>query len=75
MQAPLKHLFDDHDLFFLFCKMKYLLATQPDQGSGDVSGEKNHVENHVSGDKPEIKQKVTSAQIVPGGQIGSADRS
>ena len=33
---------------------------------------KGRVENHVSGDKPEIKQKVTYAQIVTGGQIGSA---
>ena len=30
------------------------------------------VENHVSGDEPEIEQKVTYAQIVTGSQIGSA---
>ena len=36
---------------------------------------KERVENPVSGDEPEIKQKVIYAQIVTGGQIGSADRS
>ena len=33
---------------------------------------KECVENHVSGDEPEIEQKVTYAQIVTGSQIGSA---
>ena len=33
------------------------------------------VENYVSGDKPDIEQKVTYAQIVTGSQIGSADGS
>ena len=36
---------------------------------------KERVENHFSGDGPEIDQKVTYAQIVTGSRIGSADGS
>ena len=36
---------------------------------------KERIENHVSRDKLEIKQKVTYAQIVTGDRIGSADGS
>ena len=36
---------------------------------------KERVENYVSGDTPEIEQKVTYAQIVTGSKIGSADGS
>ena len=36
---------------------------------------KERVENNVSGDEPEIEQKVTYAQIITGSLIGSADGS
>ena len=36
---------------------------------------KEHVEILVSGDEPEIKQKLTYSQILTGGQIRSADGS
>ena len=36
---------------------------------------KERVENHVSGDEPEIEQKVTYAQIVTRSRIGSSDGS
>ena len=34
---------------------------------------KECVENHVSGDEPETKKKVTYTQILTGSRIGSAD--
>ena len=34
---------------------------------------KERSENHVSGDEPEIEQKVTYAQIVTGNRIGKTD--
>ena len=36
---------------------------------------KEGVDNHVSGDEPEIEQKATYNQIVPGSRIGGADGS
>ena len=36
---------------------------------------KECVDNHVSGDDPGIKKKLTYAQIITGGRIGGEDES
>ena len=41
----------------------------------DPPTEKERIENHFFGEKPEIEKKVTYAQIITGGRIGSADGS
>ena len=41
----------------------------------DPPPKKERFENHVSGDKPKIDQKVTYAQIITGSRIRGADGS